>query len=463
MRIISKIAAGVVVTSLLTYYASPVLAYVNEETIYSNLNTNGKAYDSTVTTIVEDKEGNKVEQKETNKELPIETKITYYLNGQEIEAKKIAGASGRVTIKMEFENKDKHGDLYTPFVVVAGLMIDNKANTNIEIVNGKLLTNGNNTIAVGIALPGMQESLDIDTDKIELPTSVEISMDTEKFESGNIMVYASPKLLGNLDISMDKFDEIFDKVNALETATKALEDGAGQLSDGIKQLDEGATTLSTQYVELDSGLNSLKDGAVSLSAGANQLDDGATSLVGGINQVGQGANDLAAGIGQVEAGANDLATGIGQVEVGANGLADGLESASVGAAAVVSGIQQIDGGINQMLQGIEANVDIENIETQKAGLEAQISTYTNQLNQIPSDEEMELAIQYNRLTEEQAANYKQTRALLGGLVQSLQGNLNSLVSTQSLYGGLNNLKAGIEKEDGLLAGAFNRRRRKEFG
>lgn len=439
MKIINKIASGVVILSLLTYYASPVLAYVNEETIYSNLDSNGKAYSSKVTTIVEDKDGNKIEQNDLEKSLPIETKITYYLNGNEIEASKIAGASGRVTIKLEFENKDKHGDLYTPFVVVSGLILDNKKNSNIEVVNGKLLTNGNKTIAVGIALPGMQESLGINSDRIDLPSSVEVSMDTSKFESGNILVYASPKLLGNLDISMDKFDDIFDKVNALESATKALEDGAGQLSDGLKTLDEGANALSNQYGEFDNGLNDLKNGAVALSAGARGLDAGASSLVGGINQVGQGANDLAEGIGQVEAGAN--------------GLAAGLDDASQGAAGIVAGIEQVDGGINQMIQGIESKVDIETLEQQKAGLEAQIETYTAQLKAIPSDTELDMAVQYEQLTAEQAANYKQTKALLGGLVQSLQGNLNSLVSTESLYSGLNSLKNGIEKEDGLLAGA----------
>ena len=147
MKIFQKIVSGVVVTSLLTYYATPVLAYMNEETIYSNLDLNGKNYKSSVTTILEDKDGSKIEQNETTDELPIETKITYYLDGKEIDANEIAGKSGRVTIKLEFVNKLENDvqingnkeKIYTPVVVAAGLTLENKNNKNIEISSRKII------------------------------------------------------------------------------------------------------------------------------------------------------------------------------------------------------------------------------------------------------------------------------------------------------------------------------------
>lgn len=465
MKIISKIASGIVVASLLTYYASPVIAYVNEETIYSNLDSNGKAYKSTVTSIVEDKNGNKTEQNETDKALPIETKITYYLDGKEMKTSEIAGKSGRVTIKMKFENKDRHGDVYTPFVVVGGLMINNKTNSNIEIVNGKLLTNGNNTIAVGIALPGMQESLGIE--RIDLPTSIEISMDTEKFESGNIMIYASPKLLGELDIKAEDFDELFSQINALETASKTLENGATTLTEGIKTLDEGAVQLSSGAKDLNNGVNSLKEGANTLSngvqlldsqygeldAGISSLNEGAEALYAGSSAIDSGAGALVSGIGQVSDGANSLSDGISQVSSGASSLSEGISQVNDGAAGLVVGIGTVDGGINNLISGIEENVDVSSIDAQKQALQEQIDTYNASLNAIPSDEVLEAGLESEIFNVEQVTNYKQTRALLGGLVQSLEANKASLEATEKLYGGLLQIKAGIEKEDGLLAGA----------
>ena len=467
MKIINKIASSIVIASIMTYYAGPVIAYVNEETIYSNLDSNGNVYKSTVTTITEDEKETKTEQNETEKTLPIETKITYYLDGKEMDSSKIAGKSGRVTIKLEFENKEKHEDLYTPFVVVSGLMINNKENTNIDIVNGKLLTNGNSCIAVGLSFPGMAESLGIDEDTIKIPNFVEISMDTEKFEMGNIFIYASPKLLGELDISMDDFDEIFDKINALEIASKALEDGAVSLSDGIEILDAGVIELSSGAKNLNDGVTTLKSGANDLANGVNTLNseygtldsgitdlkDGVSTLASGASALDSGAGALVDGISQVSNGVTGLATGISAVSTGVNGVVSGIESVDSGVNSLIGGINGIDNGINNLIQGIETNVDISNLENQKSSLQAQITQYTTKLSTIPSASELEASVVAGLLTAEQAENLAQTRALLEGLVASLQANYNSLLATESLYGGLNQLKNGIEKEDGLLAGA----------
>ena len=439
MKIISKIASAIIIASLLMYYGAPVIAYVNEETIYSNLDLNGKSYKSTVTTIVEDSEEISTTQEENNKELPIETKITYYLDGKEIDSEKVAGKSGRITIKLEFENKDKYGDVYTPFVVVAGLMIDNNINKNIEIKNGKILTNGNTTIAAGIALPGMQESFDIDEDLLKLPSSIEISMDTEKFELGNIMIYANPKLFGEIDVSMEDFNEIFNQVDELKNASKVIENGAMQLSQGTVELDTGA-------IELSNGAKTLNDGVISLKTGVGTLADGVSTLN---SQYGE----LDSGISNVKNGADALAAGSQQISDGAGALADGITVIDNGINGLTNGISEVDSGINQLMYGIESSVDLSTIEVQKNQLEEKINSFSENLSQIPSDEELENLLNMGALSQEQVQNYVQTRTLLEGLIESLQANYQSLVSTQTLYAGLSQIKNGIEKEDGLLVGA----------
>ena len=113
--------------------------------------------------------------------------------------------------------------MYTPFVVVAGTLIDSSKNTNVEISNGKLLENGSKTVAIGMALPGLQDSLKISNDKVEIPSSIEISMDATDFEMNNIMSYATPKLVSEADLSMfDNLDEIYAKANELQDASNQL-------------------------------------------------------------------------------------------------------------------------------------------------------------------------------------------------------------------------------------------------
>ena len=108
-------------------------------------------------------------QGETQKELPVECKIKYELDGKEISANEIVGKAGTVKIILEYVNKDAHNviingkseTLYTPFVVLCGTIINNENNKNITISSGKLIDDGTKTIALGIATPGLQESLNL--------------------------------------------------------------------------------------------------------------------------------------------------------------------------------------------------------------------------------------------------------------------------------------------------------------
>ena len=68
----------------------------------------------------------------TNKELPVDCKITYKLDGNEISAEDVAGKSGKIEITIDYTNKDEHEvingkteKMYTPFVVMLGTIIDN--------------------------------------------------------------------------------------------------------------------------------------------------------------------------------------------------------------------------------------------------------------------------------------------------------------------------------------------------
>ena len=161
-------------------------------------------------------------QGESKKELPIKCKITYTLDGKEISAEDLAGKSGKVKITIEYENEDAHEvyingrkqTLYTPFTVACGTIFKNTENKNIEITNGKIVNDGTKTMVLGIALPGMQESLNISNKTVNLPNKVEISMETSKFEQNNIITFVTPKIFDE-SISFDKLNELYSKVNEI--------------------------------------------------------------------------------------------------------------------------------------------------------------------------------------------------------------------------------------------------------
>ena len=288
-KIISKVVASAVLCSMVGYTA-PVFAYTKDETVYSKLDASGNSYKTIVSTHIENSDNrdtitdlsdllnikntngeetftqngstftwnaNKKDiyyQGESSKDLPVQCKIKYELDGEEIEAKDIAGKSGKVKITLEYTNKEertvrvngKNVKMYVPFVVMAGTIIDNENAENVEVSSGKVINDGSKTIVAGIAMPGLQESLGVSEKDIEIPNNVEITMDAKNFETSTITTYITPKVLEEDDLKVfDKLDEMYSKINTLQDASKQLVDGTAQLKDGANQLNDGANQLSS--------------------------------------------------------------------------------------------------------------------------------------------------------------------------------------------------------------------------
>ena len=286
-KVISKIISGTLLCSMVGY-TLPVFAYTKDETVYSKMDSNGKNYKTIVSTHIKNTEnadlindlsdllnvkntsgdetytqdGNKFVwnankndiyyQGESSKELPIECNVKYELDGKELSANEIAGKSGKVKITLQYTNKEertvdingKKVKMYVPFVVVAGTIIENENARNIEVSSGKVIDDGSKTVVVGMAMPGLQESLGLSDDEVEIPSKVEITMDATNFETSSIMSYVTPKVLEEDDLKVfDNLDEIYGQVNTLQTSMNQIQDGANTLKDGTTQLATGANTL----------------------------------------------------------------------------------------------------------------------------------------------------------------------------------------------------------------------------
>jgi len=245
-------------------YVSPVYAISNKETIYSKIDSNGEVYK----TIVKTKDREEVKQEETEKDLPIETKISYELDGKDIKPEDLTGKSGKVKIKIEYKNKSsksviingRRETLYTPFMVALGTVINNKNNKNIKVSKAvRIVENGEKTIVVGVVFPGLEESLNLGgrLAKVDVPDSIEITMDSKDFEMSNIITYATPKVLTE-DIDWSKLDELFNKVNELQSGIDKIEDGAKELNKGTRDLDNGAKDLKKGTSKVYEGSKEIK-------------------------------------------------------------------------------------------------------------------------------------------------------------------------------------------------------------
>lgn len=309
---LSRITASIILGTTLMY-TLPVSAFTKDETVYSNLNSKGQKYQTIVTTHlinendekilkdlttllnIENTSGNENFKKEgeeliweansndiyykgeTDKSLPIDIKITYALDGKEIEPEKIAGKDGKVKITIQLENKEikeveingKKEKMYTPFTVACGTSISNEKNKNIKVKNAKIIDDGSKTMVAGITFPGLKESLK--TDAIEIPETIEIEMDSKEFEMNNIIMYAMPINTEELDLDIfSKIDELYTKVEDLKTASNQIEEGAKTLSEGIQTANTGANQIQT---EVGKAINNLK------IDNSNALDEATLAMI----------------------------------------------------------------------------------------------------------------------------------------------------------------------------------------
>lgn len=305
----SIILAGYMILNPLSVYA-----LTKNETIYTSLDENGKLVMSTVTNQIITDSTNEIEDEtelknilningkeiftlekntlkwkaqgkdifyrgDINKEQPIDVVIEYYLDGKKMSPKEMNGKKGNVKLIFHYQNKLNHQvnvngkieNIYTPFVVTTGMVLNNDNNRNIIVENGKAVNSGSRTMIIGVSSPGLYQSLGIK--ELKNLDTVTITYDTTKFSLGSIYIVATPKLLEENDL------EIFNKLNSLSSNLDTLKLSVDKLEEGAKKLEAGSASLSLGASEIHTNLKTVTDSITKLKNGSTNLKDGLENIV----------------------------------------------------------------------------------------------------------------------------------------------------------------------------------------
>lgn len=242
----------------------------------------------------------------TTKETPVTEKITYYLDDKEVSPSEIAGKSGKVKIRFDYTNNEKakatiggkEEEINVPFIVVSGMVLNDNF-SNVDVTNGKVISNGAGNMVVGIAMPGLKDSLNIDEDDLDsnitIPDYVEVSADVENFELDMTMSIVSSSSSLNVDGAFD-FADLDNKIADLTDAVDQLSDGSGELADGLKTLNDKMPEFSNGLNDLQSGVKTYTDGAQTLANGISTLKDSSSQLISGVDQLKTSVNTLNNGV-----------------------------------------------------------------------------------------------------------------------------------------------------------------------
>lgn len=212
--------------------------------------------------------------------LPVTLHITYTLNGEAIAPADLAGKSGHVVIRFGYTVDDTASVLIdgvetqvtVPYVVLTGALLENDVFTHVEATNARIVNDGDRTLVLGTALPGLQESLDLDPETFELPDYIQLEADVTAFALPVTLSIATSEPFALLD--GDKLSD----TSALDDALAQLTSGMTQLLDGSRQLWDGTADLASATDLLASGVGELSDGLSTLESNNETLIAGSTQV-----------------------------------------------------------------------------------------------------------------------------------------------------------------------------------------
>ena len=231
---------------------------------------------------------------DTSSELPLTVTVTYFLDGKEVGADELAGASGNIKIRFDYKNNTQENGSITPFAAITGLMLSEDNAHNISVTNGASRYMDGEYLVYGFALPGVTAALDLDTmeltkeEEIDLHDFMEVSFEAEDFELDFTATMVSNGLLEEKDYDkvIDKLDELTDKLEDTIDQVKDLKSKISKLKNGGEKLRSGADSLYQGLSEVNAALAQAAQADPSLAglaASVSQLTDGSKQLADGVS------------------------------------------------------------------------------------------------------------------------------------------------------------------------------------
>lgn len=231
-------------------------------------------------------------------ELPVSVKVTYYLNDKEIAPDKLAGQSGRVKIRFDYENhtagkavvNGSEVDSIVPFMMASLLYLPSENFSNVVSEDGNVIESTEQTIVVGMAFPGIEECLKLKdyepTEDIELKDYFEVTADAVDFKLDFTATVATVGILDDFDTAdLNDIDDMIDDMDDMKDGVGELTDGVGELLDGVKEIRDYVNAYMSGVAAVDEGVGKLKDGAYALSSQNENLKSGAKAVSDGLEQI----------------------------------------------------------------------------------------------------------------------------------------------------------------------------------
>lgn len=230
--------------------------------------------------------------------LPVDVKITYFLDETVIDPNDLAGKQGHVKIRFDYTNHVSYETVHVPFVCMSVLMMDEDSFSNIQVKNGKVMSSDGTSTIVGFAMPSLREDLNLSSYEdidIDIPQYVEVEADTTDFSLDFTETIVSNGVFSEIeDEDLNDLREMSDAFKDLGEAGNTLVDGGKKLSSAFDEIKQGTEGYLDGVDALSSGLSELKEVSSTINENTSALVEGSKALSDMLNAIDVNALDTTA-------------------------------------------------------------------------------------------------------------------------------------------------------------------------
>lgn len=293
-------------------------------------------------------------QGKSDKDLPVEINIKYFLDGKEMDNNELKGKSGHLKIEIESVNKKyvtkkingKNTRVYSPYTVVSAMSFNTEIASNIEAENSKVVKDGKNEVVTTVLTPGLRENFESileDRQMEDFKDGATIEMEVEKYEPVEVYAVISNELFQN-KVDIESIDKLRDGINELEDNSQKLVDASVKLSDAQGELNTGIG-------DVNSGVGKLHDGSQELYDKSGELEDKFDDVIEKVKPVPGYVAEMDDGGTKLTSGISDYTGAVGKMNENTGAMIDGAHKLAKGSADLDDGLGKLKDATSQLRAG----------------------------------------------------------------------------------------------------------------
>ena len=317
---------------------------------------------------------------DTDKKLPVDVSVKYFLDGKEMKASELEGKSGHLKIVItsknnRYEAKTIDGqsrNVYSPYVVVAAMTFDDEKVENVTSDDIKVVKDGKNEIVTTVMTPGMKQNLTGIVEDKELDNfkdEVSVEMDIKDYKPVEIYSVITNEFFQEKK-NIDSLDKLQNGVKELQDNSQKLVDASVKLSEGQDKLNSGISQMQTGVTKLHSGSQKLASSTQQMQGKFSGIQSKVGPIQGYIAQMNDGSLKLYNGI-------SDYTTAVAKIKENTAKIKEGSEKLAKGATDLDNGVGKLKDATSQLRAGTE---NMKEMTAQKDQLLEKSSQLSNGLN-----------------------------------------------------------------------------------